>query len=406
MTRIFIINRYFAPDESATSQIATGLAGFLASRNHEVHVLTTDRTYDGRRLPAGEHLGDVQVHRIPSPAGTRQGLVRRAADYVRLYRSFYTAGLAHFRSGDIVIAKTDPPLLSVPVGRAARKNGALLVNWLQDVYPEVAVNLGVPFLKGPAGSALAGLRDRSLRAAAANVVISDGMAARIAERGVNPNTIHVIHNWAQDDLIAASSRADNPLRTAWELEGKFVVGYSGNLGRAHEIETVLGAARNLRTRADILFLFIGGGRLHEELRRRVTEEGLTERFQFRPAQPQETLGDVLSAPDMHLVSLRPEVEGLIFPSKMYGVAAAGRPVVAVAAPDGDVADLVRRNSCGLVVAPGDGQGLARAILTLQHDGDLRGAMGSRGREMIEERYSEAIAYHQWGSLLDAIAKGI
>ena len=96
-----------------------------------------------------------------------------------------------------------------------------------------------------------------------------------------------------------------------------------------------------------------------------TEEGLTDRFQFRPRQPQAMLGEVLSAPDMHLVSLRPEVEGLIFPSKMYGVAAAGRPVVAVAAPEGDVADLVRRNSCGLVVAPGDGEGLARAILTLQ-----------------------------------------
>ena len=86
----------------------------------------------------GERLGDVEVHRIAAPAGTRAGLVLRAADYVQFYRCFYTAGLAHFRPGDIVIAKTDPPLLSVPIGRAARKKGARLVNWLQDLYPEVA----------------------------------------------------------------------------------------------------------------------------------------------------------------------------------------------------------------------------------------------------------------------------
>lgn len=404
MRRVFIVNRYFAPDESSTSQIATALARKLVAQGREVHVLTTDSTYDGSRLPAHENSAGIAIHRIFSPAGTRRNLVLRAADYAQLYRRFHQAGLRHFAAGDIVIAKTDPPLLSIPVERAARRTGARLVNWLQDLYPEVGVNLGVPFLKGPVGSGLSRLRDRSLAAAAANVVISEGMAEQVASRGVKREQIHVIHNWAEDELIRPQPLEGNRLRSDWGLGDAFVVGYSGNLGRAHEIETVLGAAHALRGNADIRFLFIGGGRFYDVLRERVRKAGLDKQFQFRPYQEQSTLGVSLSAPDVHLVSLRPEVEGCIFPSKLYGVAAAGRPIIGICAAQGDVARVVEGNGFGLVSPPGDGAALAQAILALRHDRELCAAMGQRGRQMIEERYSKALALDKWSSLLDGVEK--
>jgi hypothetical protein len=118
--------------------------------------------------------------------------------------------------------------------RAANLRSAHLVNWLRDLFPEVATQLGVPFFRGPVSQDLLSLRDRSLRAATANVVVGDLMAEQVIRQGVPPDRVHIIPNWSDDERISPISHRDNPLRREWRLDGKFIVGYSGNLGRAHE----------------------------------------------------------------------------------------------------------------------------------------------------------------------------
>src|SRR5262249_42214710 len=159
------------------------------------------------------------------------------------------------------------------------------------------------------GRSLGGLRDQSLKRAQANVVVGRLMAERVKSFGAPPERVHVIPNWADDDNLFPVAHADNPLRREWGLEGSFVVGYSGNLGRAHEFETVLSGAERLCTHPDIIFLFIGGGHHFDQLMQAVWERGLQQMFRFIPYQTQEMLRYSLSVPDVHLVSLRPGLEG-------------------------------------------------------------------------------------------------
>ena len=306
--------------------------------------------------------------------------------------------------GDVIVAKTDPPLLSVLAMPAAKRRGAHLINWLQDLYPEIAVQLGVPFLRGPIVQSISYLRDRSLRAAAANVTVGHGMAERLLARGVASERVHVIPNWSDDDEITPISRATNPLRQNRELADKFVVGYSGNLGRAHEFHTVVAAAERLRDHADIVFVFIGGGHRLDELTRRVDERCLKQSFRFFPYQDRASLKYSLSVPDVHWISLKPEVEGLMVPSKFYGIAAAGRPIIAITAKDGEIARLVEEHACGLVIEPGNAGALADALLALSSDTPRLSAMGGRARAMLDAHFTRRQAFERWVQVIENVEK--
>jgi glycosyltransferase involved in cell wall biosynthesis len=401
MPRLIFLNRFFFPDHSATSQILGDLAFHLAEARWEVHVVASRQLYDdpGAQLPKEETIRGVRVHRIAGTRFGRKGLAGRALDYLSYFVSSYLQVLKLARAGDIVIAKTDPPLLSIIATLAARQKRALLVNWLQDLYPEVATQLGVPHLEGPIVRILRRLRDWSLSSAAANVVVGKNMAAKVAACGAPVSTIEVIPNWCADDAIVPVPPDENPLRRAWDLQSRFVVGYSGNLGRAHEFETILAAAEHLRDDSRIVFLFIGGGHSFDELRRRVEELKLQRMFRFLPYQARADLKYSLGVPDVHLLSLRPEVEGLIVPSKFYGIAAAGRPIVAVIARDGEFAGSIEKWTCGLVIEPGRGEDLSRAISELSVDHERCATMGRRAREMLEAEFTRRRAFDRWDSVL-------
>ena len=404
--RICFINRYFHPDHSATSQMLSDLAFFLAGRGHEVAVITSRQRYDApdARLAAEEHVNGVAVHRVWTSRFGREFLPGRAVDYLTFYLSTAWRLLRLVGRGDVVVAKTDPPMISVPVGWVAALQGARLVNWLQDLFPEVAAALGVRLARGAAGGLLTCLRDRSLKRAAMNVAIGEGMRRRLLGLGLDPARVEVVHNWSDDERIRPLAAAENPLRGEWGLEGKFVVGYSGNLGRAHEHETLLAAADRLRGERDVVFLFIGGGASMEGLRTEAQARGIGNLI-FRPYQPVERLRESLGVADVHLVVLRPEMEGLIVPSKYYGIAAAGRPTIFVGSRDGEIARLLSAGEAGFAVDQGDGLGLAQAVLRLRDDPVLRERMGQNARRLCEERFSRRAAMEHWGRVLLAASEG-
>jgi colanic acid biosynthesis glycosyl transferase WcaI len=216
----------------------------------------------------------------------------------------------------------------------------------------------------------------------------------------------VIPNWCGDEEVSPIGHRDNPLRREWGLAHRFVVGYSGNLGRAHEFDTALGAAEHLRDSPDIVFLFIGGGNKLDALARHVKERRLDHLFRFLPYQERSALRHSLGVADLHWISLKPELEGLIVPSKFYGIAAAGRPVIAITAGDGEIARLVRRHQCGIVVEPGDGRAFGDALRRLAAEPDRLAEMGSRARAMLDEHFSRRQAFERWRSLLESIAPSI
>ena len=414
--KLIFLNRFFYPDHSATSQVLSDLAFALAERGRGVHVITGRQRYDSpaEPLPAHEIVGGVTVHRVWTSRFGRTNLGGRAVDYATFYVSAGWRLLRLMQRCDVVVAKTDPPMLSVMAALLCRVRGGRLINWLQDIFPEVAQNLGL----GARGAALAYrplryLRNRSLKAARKNVVLGTRMGAHLIELGIPREQVAIIHNWADGRQIAPVAHADNALRSRWDLNGAFVVGYSGNLGRAHEIETIMGAMQTVAMREatplqaprspPIVWLFIGSGSLFKELQRKVEKRQLTSVL-FKPYQPRSALSSSLGAADVHLVSLRPELEGLIVPSKFYGVAAAGRPAIFIGEENGEIAQLLARHRCGLTVPVGDAARLAQTVVELASNPDHCRQLGINARQAFASEYDKPIALARWEQVLSDVCE--
>ena len=388
MRRVLFVNRYFHPDHSATSQMLSDLAFHLAVRGWPVEVITSRQRYDdaSARLPAEETVQGVRIHRVMTSRFGRGFLPGRALDYATFYLAAFFSLLHHSDRQTIIVAKTDPPLVSVVAASVALFTGSKLVNWIQDLFPEVAESLGVTRRVGM----LRRLRNWSLRRASTNVAISEEMAARLAMTNVE-----VRENWA-DAGINPCDRDENPLRTAWQLNDAFVVGYSGNLGRAHDGAALLESMRALPA---VTFLVIGGGAQSAGLRQ---DAAALPNVRFEPYQPREMLSQSLSAADVHLVTLLPSLEGLIVPSKIYGILAAGRPAIYIGSPDSTIGRLLLENECGLVADPDQAGSLPWCIAKLAQNQSLAGSMGRRGRALYERRFTPTIAFAEWERILSAV----
>ncbi len=400
--RLVFVNRYFFPDHSATSQMLSDLAFDLATDAFEVHVVTSRLSYDDptATFPSLELVGGVCVHRVWTSHFGRKKLLGRLFDYATFYPMALLALLRVLRRGDIAVAKTDPPLISVVVALAAWLRRATLVNWLQDVFPEVATALNV---RGAniVSKVLMLVRNRTLSSAAANVVVGERMARTIVALGVPEPTIRIVPNWVDGDAIKPRARDAHDLRRQWNLSDKFVVGYSGNAGRAHEFDTLYDAAKLLRDDASIIFLFIGGGHHYAQLQARVAAAGL-QNFIFKPYQPADMLPESLTAPDVHFISLRPELEGLIVPSKFYAAAAAGKPVLFVGEESGEISQAVKTFHCGAAYHVGDASGLAGAITMLSRNFQAAESWGKNARYAFEQHFERGLAMAKWRALLHDI----
>jgi colanic acid biosynthesis glycosyl transferase WcaI len=407
MPRVIFLNRFFYPDHSATSRMLSSLAFELASIGKDVHVITSRQLYDEpeANLPAQEITHGVRIHRVGTTSFGRSTLPGRALDYLSFYLTSWRCALSIVRTGDIIIAKTDPPLISLVGMVVAKKQGAKLVNWVQDIYPEIAIQFGVPFLFAPIRRLLFWLRDRSLKAATANVVLGRLPARLVLSRGVPADSVTIIHNWSDEDEITPIVHEDNSLRQAWGLTGKFVVGYSGNLGRTHDFLTMLSASERFRSDHRIVFLVIGGGHQNDGLAREVMLRGLSRSYLFVPYQNADVLKFSLGIPDVHWISLRPQFEGLIVPSKFYGIAAAGRPIISIGSKDGELGFLVDEHQCGFRIEEGDVDSLEKAIALLSSDSDLCARMGQRARLMLDDHFTRRQAFESWRALLSKVELG-
>jgi colanic acid biosynthesis glycosyl transferase WcaI len=401
LPRLIFINRYFDPDESATSQMLTDLARGLCTRGFEVHVVCSRQLYadSSAQLKAREHRSGVFVRRVATTRFGRARLFGRALDYTSFYVSAALALIEVARRKDFLIAKTDPPLIGVLAAVIAHLKGSRLINWQQDVFPEVASQLGVSPLPLWLDALLRKLRDSSLRSAKMNVVIGSRMLQYFENRGIPTSKLRVIENWA-DAAIEPKPTERSAFRAQLGISNQFVVCYSGNLGRAHEFETLLAAAQELREVRSIVFLMVGGGARMESLRQAVRSQSL-DSFIFSPYQERSTLEDSLAAADVHLASLLPSLEGFIVPSKVYGILAAGRPLIFIGDADGDVGRTLNEAQCGISVSVDNGIQLAASIVHLQSDPAACSAMGARAREVFLSRYAFAHAIDKWISVFSA-----
>ena len=398
--RVIFVNRYFFPDHSATSQLLTDLALSLASHGKDVHVLTGRQLYDepNAALPTQERHQGVDIHRIWTTRFGRGRLLGRLCDYVTFYFSTLIVMLRMARKGDVIVSKTDPPLISVVGYIVGRLTGAVQINWVQDLFPEVGTAVGVRGMSLIEGL-LRRTRNLSLQAAYTNVVLGQRMAERLAQEGIAANHISIIHNWADGDAIYPVPHEQNTTRMDWGLSGYFIIGYSGNMGRVHEFQTILHAAERVTHHASLRFLFVGGGAQLRWLKEEVARRNLRNVL-FQPYQPRHLLRLTLGVPDIHLVSLNPRLEGLVVPSKFYGIAAAGRGVINIGDPSGEIAKLIREGNCGYTVAPEAAHSLVTLIERLATDPTEVSRLGNRARALFELKYNRSEAYRKWEMTLN------
>lgn len=177
----------------------------------------------------------------------------------------------------------------------------------------------------------------------------------------------------------------------------------GCSSRVHDSTAIVDAAERLRHDPSVVFLFIGDGKESDALRQRVWQRELTN-VVFRPYQPRAALAHSLTLPDVHLVSLHPAFEGMMVPSKVYGVMAAGRPCVFIGDDEGELASMLREGDCGVTVAVGNGEALANAIIALRNDPARCAAMGAAARRRFEAHFDLPVALARWDQVLAGVTK--
>ena len=400
--RILVLNQYFHPDQSATSQLLTELCEDLA-RSHAVWVVTGRPSYNptestaSRGLISNESHGLVRVVRVWSTDFSRANMLGRLANY-GTYLLSSIAGAFSVPQPDVVVALTDPPpigLIGALVSAVQRRPFVLVTN---DIFPDVAIRLGK--LSNP--SVIRGLRAMSgllFRRADRIVSIGRDMDRRLLELGVPPEKIETIHDWS--DGTSVRPLADrSPLRAELGWSDRFVVMHSGNVGLSQSLGTLIDAAALLRHDEDVLLAIVGDGAAKAGLERRAKVQGLSN-VVFLPYQDKGSLSESLGAADVHYVGLRRGLAGFIVPSKVYGILAAGKPFIAAVEQGAEPALIASEFGCGMVVKPDDAEALAGAILRMR--GEPLEEMGRRGREAFEERFDRPVATDAYRRLLERVA---
>jgi glycosyltransferase involved in cell wall biosynthesis len=391
--RLVFLNRFYWPDEPATAQLLTDLAESLAEKGRPVTVITSNP--DPGPVPRDERRHGVQITRIASSRAKHPGVVGKTVDFATFHVGALWRLFRLCRRDDVIVAMTDPPLLGVGVGLIATLRGARLVHWVQDIYPEIAIELaGHAWLR-----IFRPLRNRAWRAAQHCVTVGHDMGRVLAAAGVAESRRSVIPNWAPAGLAPPPPGPTEALRAAWNLTGKFVVAYSGNLGRVHDLDPVIALAALLRDDAAIAFLFVGAGAQRAALESTVRAQRLPN-VHFHPPQPRNALAASLAVGDVHLVTLRPGCESYVFPSKLYGVAAVGRPVIVIAPSQTELGRLVVDHGLGRAFDRTALAALAAEIRLLAGDPAECARRGSAALRFAHT-HRAAVGAECWAAVLDA-----
>ncbi len=315
----------------------------------------------------------MQIHRVPATSLGRRNTLCRMIDYLSFYARALARAVAMPRF-DVIVTLTTPPIIGL-IGTILRRwKRTRHVYWSMDLHPDASLALGRMSRRQAWVRALGWLSDLVYRHADKVVVLGPYMADRIAAKGVRDERSVTIPVWSRRDEIYPLPRQGHPLRQALGLADKFVAMYSGNLGLAHSFDEIVEAARQLKGRSEIVFLIVGDGPRMDQVRTLQQAENLTN-IRFLDPFPRDQLHLSLTVADVHLISMRPEMSGIVVPGKLYGAMASGRPTLFIGPDHCESADTIRQAECGLTLRLGDATGLVEALDRLAENPRARRADG-------------------------------
>ena len=356
--RILLLNQCFYPDVVSTAQYLTDLATALTARGHDVTVVTSDRGYDdpATRFPRRERWKGIEIIRIPSISFGKSSRWRRAFNFgsFLVVLSLRLLILGRF---DLVVALTSPPLISFLAALFVRLKGGRLCFWVMDLNPDEAIAAGWLDERSTTAALLQRMLRYSFKVADRTIVLDRFMKERVVARHVDPARVTIIPPWSHDDHVGYSQAGREAFRLKHDLSDKFVVMYSGNHSPCHPLDTLLDAARVLKTRTNIVFCFVGGG--SEQVK--VREAGLSN-VKCLPYQPLNELSGSLSAADLHVVVMGEKFVGIVHPCKVYNILSVGAPVLYIGPELSHVTDVASQQGKFFLTRHGDTEAVAEAIL--------------------------------------------
>jgi colanic acid biosynthesis glycosyl transferase WcaI len=404
--RLLIHGMNYAPELLGIGRYTGELGAYLASRGHQVTVLTAAPYYPQWRVREDyrpqrwrrEWRDGVEVLRAPQYVPGRVSGLGRLLQECSFGASclYWWSTCLLQRPWDAMVAVCPPMTSGLVPGLLARPLAVPLLIHVQDLQLDAARELGI--LRQPL--LLAGLTWLELhlfRQARAVTTISRSMAARLAAKGVPPARLQVLPNWADLDKVRPGPRL-NALRRELGLTSETVVLYAGNLGEKQGLEVILEAAALTRGKPSIRYLIAGEGAARDRIKLRAQDLGL-DNLTFLPLQSNSRLPLLLAAADLHLVVQRQKAADLVMPSKLTNIMAAGRPFIATAGQGTELARVTSESRAGLVVPPEDGRALAQAVLGLAGDPGARKEMGIRARRYAEAFWDRERILRQWEELL-------
>jgi glycosyltransferase involved in cell wall biosynthesis len=401
---ILLINRVYPPERGATGRLLQNLAQGLEKSGWDVTILA---------------IGNKKLSRSTS-TGIKKRFIKGASNsktalgcFSNLCRILW-AGLRAPKH-DVILSVTDPQMLVVVGCLIAKFKKSRHVHWAQDVYPDLFTPLGVK-LSRIIYNFLHAKSVRAMNKADQVVVIGRCMEKYLKHHGVSGDKISLIPNWADFEVIAPSGNDTNsnqinvPVGVAKKPEEmfrddspKFRVLYAGNVGRAHTMRAVLEAAELLSERKEIEFVFVGDHHPHSMLAQERAKRGL-DNIKFMPYQPIENLREVMESGDVHLVTMRESVKGMVMPCKFYSGLSVGRPTIYVGPEGTEIAQVLAEYGAGVCVRPRDSKGLADAIYAYRMDGDMW-FQGQEGALRAAQTYHPNQSMQKWIELLNNLRVG-
>ena len=398
--KVLLVNQFFHPDVAAVAQLMADLAEDLTEKGDKVSVLCGRANYNREQNDprvSNPYLKRVKVHRVFSlNFGGRNGVV-----HLLNYLSFLA--LAPLRAltlskYDCAVVFTNPPLIAIVGWLLRLLRGTRYVYVVEDLYPDVAIELG--FLKRDCVVTKIANKVSNflLRHADQVVALGDRMKQVLLAKGVKEDRAVIIPNWADGKQIYPVEKSANSFVEKHHLTSKFVVQYSGHMGEGHDFSTILQAAKQLKEYNDIVFLFIGDGPKRGEIKG-FKEQYHLDNVLLLPYQDRATLRFSLGSADVALISLKPELESIMFPCKVYGIMASGRSFIYLGSEHGEISRIAQTAGCGFTVPPGKVELLVETILHLYQNQLLRQEMGNKAREYFLEHFERKLATTRYCELL-------
>lgn len=362
--RLWVVSELYYPEQTSTGYFLTHIAEGLTS-TFDVNVICGQPSYSerGEMAPYREVRNGAKIFRMKATHFDKDRLFLRIINSLTLTITVIYFALRHFERNDRVLVVTNPPILVPVLGLIGKFKRQKLFLLIHDVYPEVLAATNLIGKNSLAYRILLWIFNSSYKLYGDIIVLGRDMEKLFRDKLPKSTQITIIPNWADLDEIAPMDPTSNPFALTHGLVGKTVIQYSGNIGRTHDIESILDAAQKLQHRNDIIFLFVGYGGKSELLRSKL-DRGLLPNVIFLPRQPREMLAPMLASATATVIAFMPEMNGISVPSRMYNILAAGVPIIAIAHPHSELCQFIEENDAGWTIPIGDGQRLINAILKI------------------------------------------